>query len=409
MAEVKDKAPIGSIMEVSALDPEARGDPHPKLKALREACPVYRDQAGKAWMLTRYDDVRATVNDRSLWRGPSRAEKGAIVRGLDDGESARGEDSHSILFMDEPDHSRVRLPLAKAFYGRINAMKAEIEATIDSVLDRAPQSGRFDLISEIGIPVPILVIAKILGVEAERVDDFRTWSEDVILSLNPLRTPEEEARLERGNAALEAYFADAMADRRARPQDDLITDMVKLQADGADISDDEVRINLESLLIGGNLTTTDLIGNGVWLFLTHPEEMAKLKADPSLAGAAVEEILRYESPVGVTTRVVPDEREIGGCPMHGRHSVWFSLHAANRDPAAFDNPDAFNITREHVSHVAFGGGSHICIGAPLARLEARRVFEDIFTRYPNMTLPDQELTWRTLPFFRGLEALEVDV
>lgn len=397
-----------SIVETSAFDPVARVDPHGRLKELREQCPVLRDEPVKTWMLTRYGDVRETVNDRSLWRHWSRSEEGALLRRMDrDPDPGEPQRIDSILSLDEPDHSRVRLPLAKAFYGRINAMKPQIEAIIDEVIEAAPRGTPFDLIGEVAIPIPILVIATILGVERERFREFRAWSEASILGLNPLRTPEETERMEWGSAKLTEYFSHLMAERRAAPADDLITDMVRLQADGAPLSDDEVRVNLSALLIGGNLTTTDLIGNGVWLLLNHPQELAKLKADPGLAAAAVEEILRYESPVAITNRVMPEERQVGGCPMHAHQSVITSLHAANRDPEVFEDPDRFDITRKHVPHVAFGGGAHICIGAPLARIEAKQALARLFQRFPNLRLAGDPPTWRALPFFRGMEALVV--
>lgn len=396
---------VWSIVETSAFDPVARVDPHGRLKDLREQCPVMRDEPIKTWFLTRYGDVREIVNDRGLWRHWSLAEDGALLKRIDqDPDKPRNE---SILSMDEPDHSRVRLPLAKAFYARINAMKPQIEAIIDEVIDAAPAEAPFDLIGDLAVPIPILVIAAILGVESARFREFREWSEASILGLNPLRTPEQTQRMEWGSNNLADYFAELMAARRVQPQDDLISDLVALQAQGAPLSDEEVRSNLSALLIGGNLTTTDLIGNGVWLLLRHPEELAKLKADPGLAGAAIEEILRYESPVGITNRVISDEREVGGCPMHTHHSVITSLHAANRDPEVFDDPDRFDITRKHVPHVAFGGGAHICIGAPLARIEAKQALTRLFERFPDLHLAGDEPTWRALPFFRGMEALIV--
>ncbi len=394
-----------SIVETSAFDPVARVSPHERLKDLRQQCPVHRDEAVKTWFLTRYGDVRETVNDRSLWRHWSRSEEGALLRRMD--RDDEGDRIDSILSLDEPDHSRVRLPLAKAFYARINAMKPQLEAIIDKVIDEAPADRPFDLIADLGVPIPILVIAAILGVEEERFREFREWSEASILGLNPLRTPEETARMEWGSGMLMEYFTELMAARRAAPKDDLISDMVKLQAEGVPLSDGEIRVNLSALLIGGNLTTTDLIGNGVWLLLNHPEELAKLKADPSLAAATVEEILRYESPVAITNRVISEEREVGGCPMHVHQSVITSLHAANRDPEIFEDPDRFDITRKHVPHVAFGGGSHMCIGAPLARIEAKQALVRLFERFPDLHLAGDEPTWRALPFFRGMEALVV--
>ena len=410
MAEDAGKQPVPSgIIDISAFNPVARENPHPGLKALRETCPVLRDESVKTWLLTRYDDIRETVNDRTYVRHPTNAEEGSLSRRFID-EDDPTQPSMSILFLDDPDHSRVRLPLAKAFYARIKKMQNELEAMIDRVIEAAPASGTFDLMEEIAVPLPILIIAHILGVDEDRLTEFRQWSEELILGLNPVRTPEETAAMKHGSEKMEAYFVELMAKRRAEPRDDLISDMVQLQASGeADLSDEELRINLTGLLVGGNLTTTDLIGNGAWLFLTHPEQLAALKADPTLAANAVEEVLRYEAPVQATSRIVAEDRETAGCPMKKSQPIFMSLAAANRDPAKFEAPDDFNITLKRASHVSFGGGPHICIGAPLARIEARRVYEKLFERYPNMRLAQQDIEWRALPFFRGIERLQVEV
>jgi len=297
----------------------------------------------------------------------------------------------------------------QAFYQRIKKMEAEIVALIDGVIDAAPDSGRFDLMEHIAVPVPILVIAHILGVDESRLGEFRAWSEGLILGLNPMRTPEQTGYMEASRDKLDRYFTELMETRRKHPRSDLISDMVQAQAAGGDFADEELRINLQALLVGGNLTTTDLIGNGVWLFLTHPEQLEAFKADPNLDVPAVEEVLRYEAPVQATSRILSEDREVAGCPMHKSQPVFMSLAAANRDPKRFEDPEAFDITVKRRSHVSFGGGAHICIGAPLARIEARRVYRKLFERYPNMTLPEQKIIWRALPFFRGIEKLEVEV
>lgn len=396
------------IIDVSAFDPVARDDPHPRLKAMREAYRALRDESVKTWLLTRYEDIRATVNDGTFVRHPTKAEEGSLSNRFVDPEDPDGRKT-SILFLDDPDHSRNRLPLMKAFYARIKKMEPEIEAMIDAVIDEAPASGRFDLMEHIAVPIPILIIAHILGVDESRLPEFRHWSEGVILSLNPVRTPEETAYMEESGEKLNAYFEELMAARRINPQDDLISDMVQAQMAGGDFDDDELRINLQALLVGGNLTTTDLIGNGVWLFLTHPEQLNALKANPSLAAAAVEEVLRYEAPVQATSRIVSEDREVAGCPMKKSQGVFMSLAAANRDPQKFERPDEFDITAKRASHVSFGGGAHICIGAPLARIESRRVYQKLFERYPDMRLAEQQIVWRALPFFRGIERLDVEV
>jgi len=399
---------INSLFEISALDPVARENPHPRMKALREQGRVMRDETVKTWLLSHYDDIRTTVNDGTFVRHPSKAEEGSITRMLLDPNDPEGSRT-SILFMDDPDHARNRRPLMQAFYQRIKKMEAEIEALIDGVIDAAPDSGRFDLMEHIAVPVPILVIAHILGVDENRLVEFRAWSEGLILGLNPMRTPEQTVYMEASRDKLDRYFTELMEARRREPREDLISDMVQAQAAGGDFADEELRINLQALLVGGNLTTTDLIGNGVWLFLTHPEQLAALRADPKLAVPAVEEVLRLEAPVQATSRIVSEDREVAGCPMKKSQPVFMSLAAANRDPKRFEDPEAFDITVKRRSHVSFGGGAHICIGAPLARIEARRVYRKLFERYPNMTLPEQKIVWRALPFFRGIEKLEVEV
>ncbi len=406
-----DASPPG-MLQLTPLDPTYRADPHAVLGPMREQCPVHRDAMAGTFVISRYEDVRAIVSDNSLWRDPMNAEEAAVMqrRFADNADPTLPRTSTtSILMLDNPDHARVRQPLAQALYARVAKFRPHVERIIDHYLDAVAGEPTFDLMAKFCVPVPVDAIAEILGVEHERLDDFRDWSEGVILGLNPFRNAEQTAHMERASLALNAYFTALMADRRAAPRDDLVSDMVTLQAGGAPLSDDEIRINLQALLVGGNLTTTDLIGNGVRLLMLNPGELAKLKADPKLAAGAVEEVLRYEGPVDITGRVASRDMEVGGCPVGKTQSMTTFLRAANRDPAVFDDPDRFDITRKGKPHVAFGGGSHICIGAPLARLEAQVALVKLFERFPDLHLsdPDAEPVWRTLPFFRGLETLWV--
>ena len=408
MTDLAEASPITSVLEVTAMNPAARADPYPLLAEVQRRCPVLHDPIAGTTLVTRYADVRALANDRTLWRSPEQAEEGAAVRRLIRDPGGDGERVGSILMMDDPDHKRIREPFAQALYARVAKGRGEVEATVAQVLDGVAGRPSFDLIGEVAIPIPILVIARILGVEESRLGEFRAWSEAVILFLHPLPSEEQQRRMQAGADALTAYFAELMAARRAQPREDLISDMVGLQAAGAPLSDAEVRANLIALLVGGNLTTTDLIGNGLRLLLTHPEQLEALRADPSLAGAAVEEVLRFDSPVDVTGRIARGAREVGGTTLPDRRSMTLSLRAANRDPAAFDAPERFDIARSHTPHVAFGGGAHICIGAPLARIEARAAFTQLLARFPTLRLADEAPQWRSLPFFRGMERLVLE-
>jgi cytochrome P450 len=407
MSEQKAPEPqdLPTGFQIMEIDPEFRVDPYPRLADLQARCPVRHDPVLESVVLSGYDDVRAVVNDRGLWRNPARGNPRALFSRVSE---ATGDRPQSILFMDDPDHARVRGPLTQAFYKRAAKMKPQVEAIVDEVLDGLAARTSFDVIGDYGVPVPILVIAAVLGIEKSRLREFRQWSEGIIHVLNALRSPEQEKELLAAGEALTGFFADAMAERRANPRDDLITDMVQLQASGAELSDDELSVNLQGLLVGGNLTTTDLIGNGVRAFLDHPDQLAKLRADPKLIAAAVEEVLRYDPPITMTGRIAPVAMEIGGEAIGEKDSLISLLRSANRDPTVFENPGRFDIARKHVPHMAFGGGAHICIGAPLARMEGQVALWKLFERFPDLKLAEQDFTYRAMPGFRGLEQLIVE-
>lgn len=406
--------PLPSIVELTPLNPVYQSDPHVVLDDLRARCPAHHDAVSGSLLLTRYADVRAVVNNRELWRDPMRAEEGAIMqrRFLERApEGVPRTHVTSILTLDDPDHARIRQPLAQALYARVARFRPQVEALVDETLDRLEGENEFDLMDRFCVPIPIDAIARILGVDPGRLAEFRQWSEGVIQGLNPFRTSEQTVVMEQASAALTAYFTQLMEERRAEPRDDLISDMVGQQADGAELDDGELRLNLQALLVGGNLTTTDLIGNTVRNLLLNPSELAKLKADPGIVNAVVEEALRFEPPIDMTGRLASGEIEVGGCPMRPGQSITVSLRAANHDPEVFEDPHRFDVSRKHRPHVAFGGGAHICIGAPLARLETAVALVKLFERFPNLRLadPGAEPSWRSLPFFRGMEHLQVVV
>ncbi|MGN6515025.1 MAG: cytochrome P450, partial [Rhizomicrobium sp.] len=273
---------LPGILDLTPLNPEFNENPHALLDALREQCPVYRDKGAGVFVLTRHADVRGVLSDTSMWRSPERAEEEAVVtrailQSRPEGLKVDEEEERSgILLMDEPDHMRIRGPFAKALYKRVARSKEKVQQVVNEWLDGIGTAKTFDVMDKFALRVPVDVIARLLGVDNARLKEFREWSEGSILGLNPFRTPDQTEFYVKSRNALSAYMRELMNARRKEPQDDLVSDMVQLQAEGETLSDGEISNNLQGLLIGGNLTTTDLIGNAVWLFLTHPDQLAKL-------------------------------------------------------------------------------------------------------------------------------------
>ena len=405
----ESKAKTGGLA-FTALNPDYSADPDVTLSELRQECPVFRDEDFGSFFLTRHDDVRALLADRTLLKEPEKAEPAAFImkflQAEPEGNKYKNE-TGTILMMDDPGHSRVRTPLAKAFYKRVAASRAIVEDVVERMLDGLKGRKRFDAMAEFCVPVPIDVIARILGADQSMLASFRAWSVDSFEFFNFARTPEQTERMISANNNLYSYIDELMQLRRKDPKDDLISDMMVAQAEGTPISDAEIRENCAGLLAAGNLTTTDLIGNGLWLLHTYPTEKEKLLVDPKLIGNAVEEILRYEPPVEVTARIAPRDMEVRGCPIKHSQVMTPSLRGANRDPGAFVEPNKFDISRDRVPHVSFGGGSHICIGAPLARMEAQVAIPAFLRHFPNAALENETPAWRTLPSFRGLSRIDM--
>lgn len=404
--------PLPEGFGFTQMDPEYHEHREERLTAVREQCPVKRDALFGAFFVSRYDDARGVLTDRTMWRTAARSEEEAAIlrlREINEPQELRQEGGiRNIIFLEGEEHARVRPPLQKALYARVAKCKGDVEDIVARILDDlATRKGPVDLMEELCMPVPVKVIARVLGLDESRFHQFREWSEGLILSLKAIRTPEETAQYVKGTLALRAFFDEQVALRRKTKHDDLINDILEAQDHGTQLSDMEIRDNLIGFLVAGNLTTTDLIGNGIYNLLKHPDQLAKLKADPKLMNPAIEEILRYESPVDITVRVASRDMEPQGCPIKPHQAIVTWLPAANRDPRAYANADTFDITREAKPHVAFGGGAHICIGAPLARLEAHVVFQMLFERFPKMRLVAEKVAWKPTVFFHGLQHLRV--
>jgi cytochrome P450 len=408
MSDEQPQDPVNRVptgLELTALDPAFRADPYPVLARLREREPVHHDDVIKRWVLTRGDDVDRALRDRTMAVDGRKANEGTYMRMF---AVPAGSREPSMLMLDPPNHTRLRSLVNKAFTPRaIERLAPRIGEIIDALLDVVAGQASFDLIEAFAGPLPVIVIAEMLGVNPVDRDDFKRWSDLTAMVLNPRLTADQRTVVVEGRRQLDAYLQRAIAERRAHPRDDLISAMIAVEELGDQLNDTEIVTMCGLLLAAGNVTTTDLIGNGVWTLLRHPDQLQKLRDDPSLIKNAVEEILRFESPVVQTGRIAMDDGKIGGGPVHRGESILASLAAANRDPAAYPEPDRFDITRGDVHHHSFGGGVHFCLGAPLARLEAQLAIAALVQRFPNLHLADAPLEWRALPAFRGLTKLRV--
>lgn len=393
-------------------------NPYPIYSLLRTVHPVLRVptpsfEGPGIWLLTRHRDVHAVLRDArfsvdrlqapiirdNLERLPAFVQQGA--RGL-----------RSMLIMDPPDHTRVRKLANKAFTPkRVAALRPRIEQLVAEELDAVATSDRFDLIHDLAEPLPAIVIAELLGVPAEDHRQFRQWSSQLIAGISA-RTDDARSRATGAAQQILLYLSEIIAARRQEPRDDLISAMIQAQEESDALSDEELLATSNLLLLAGHETTTNLIGNGVLALLREPEQLARLRRDPSLVPTAIEELLRFDGPVQATIRVALedvaiDDAERGEQVIPKGSAVLVSLGAANRDPDVFPDPDTLDIGRDPNPHVGFGFATHFCMGAPLARLEAQVAIGALVTRFPDLALREETPEYRENPVLRGLKRLEL--
>jgi len=310
--------------------------------------------------------------------------------------------------MDPPDHTRVRGLVSKAFTPRrVAELRPRIEAIVTTLLDSIEGAGAFDLIDAVAAPLPAIVIAELLGVPAEDHRQFKEWSSALVSAIGSANPLDGRAQFERALGQLLDYLRGIIAERRKAPQDDLISAMLEAQEERDALSDAELLATSNLLLIAGHETTTNLIGNGTLALLRNPEQFARLQRDRSLMRSAIDELLRYDSPVQATARVALEPVALDGATLPTSAMVMTGIGAANRDPEVFDDPDRLDLGRTNNHHLSFGFGAHFCLGAPLARLEAEIAFDALLDRYPKLELASETLTYRPSPVLRGLMALPV--
>jgi cytochrome P450 len=383
-------------------------DPYPFLAALRGQGPVYHEPLTNRWYVLRHDDVDPLLRSNQYSHDPRQADEGTMERRFA-GEGPL--DSHNMLFLDAPDHTRLRGLVNRAFTPRaIEAMRPRATEIAASLLDAVTGQATFDVIGALAAPFPTIVIAEMIGIDPADRRRFKDWSDTVVLAFDPFLSTEKQEHLAQTHVELGGFFANAIAERRADPRDDLLSRLITARDNEDRLTDAEMIETLVLLLVAGNVTTTDLIGNGVYALLTHPDQLQMLRDNPSLIPNAVEEMLRYDSPVVEAGRIPLQNVSFGGCPISAHQSITPSLASANRDPAVYPDPDRFDITRADTHHHSFGGGPHYCLGAPLARMEAQVAVEALLRRFPTLRLaPGAEPQRRLLPGFRGFTSLHVTV
>jgi cytochrome P450 len=373
-----------------------RDDPYPLYRQLHETAPVQWNDVLQAWTLVRYADVVFSLTD-------PRFSADRTIQPADSSWVAK-----SMLVSDPPDHTRLRALVQKAFTPRmIDQLRPRIIAVIGELLERvAERDGQFDLIADLAYPLPVVVIAELLGVPPEDRSVFHEWSSLLAASLDPLVSADLMSRVYPAREALHTYLRGIIAERRREPRSDLISALVRVEEAGDVLSEPELVVMCTLLLIAGHETTVNLIGNGMLALLRHRDQRERLQRSPELLATAVEELLRFDSPVQLTGRLLREPVEIGGHTLQAGDWVLPLLGAANHDPAQFVDPDRLDIGRTPNPHLAFGRGIHFCLGAPLARVEGQLAIGALMRRFPKLQLAGEPVR-RNQITLRGLSSLPV--
>ena len=366
-------------MNYNPLLPEVQENPYPYYAELRNKAPVAWVEPMQAWAVSRYTDVDF------IFRNP-RLFSSALWNTAASGDLVVVPEAPGLLSMDPPDHTRMRKLANKGFTPcLIRAMEPRVRTITQDLLEPLTGQVQADLLPTLSVPLPLIVIAKMLGIELERQADFKRWSDDVVRSLNRPTDEAVRAEIRQSTTEFRTYLGNMINRRRTEPGDDLITALVQAEEEHQVLSSIEILGLTVLLLAAGNETTTNLIGNAVLALLDHPAELAKVRADRTLIPALVEEVLRYDSPVQVVFRQATQDIELEGGKLLAGATVLLLLGAANRDERKFPEPDRFEVARNPQDHVGFGYGIHYCLGAPLARLEGRIVLESLLFDCPPFT------------------------
>jgi cytochrome P450 len=392
-------------------DPSFRVDPYPIYRRLLSEDPVHRTPFG-ILALTRYRNCAAILRDPRVSSDSSNSNMYQAFMAGRDPEEVFGAlaGMRPFLFMDPPDHTRLRGLVQKAFTPKtVENLRPRIHELVDDLMAPAVEQGSMEVVEDLAYPLPVRVITEMLGVPHEDHETFKGWSKELAGALDPdFATPDDVAeRRERAASAFVEYFQGLIAERRRRPQDDLLSALIAAEDEGHKLSEKELLSTLILLLVAGHETTVNLIANGVLAFARHPDQLQRVGDDRALVRTAVEEILRYDPPVQFTARVALDDIDIDGTTLGKGEFAMVLVAAANRDPEQFPDPDSFDVGRQENRHLSFGLGAHFCLGAPLARVEGQVALEAVATRIKDLALAVEQPEYKQNIVLRGLAALPV--
>jgi cytochrome P450 len=404
-------APPSGPIVYNPFEPGYFADPYVQLSLLREHEPVLLDAASGAYMLTRYADIHQITRDRSLvveiaFATPTPAIEAELARNASSG----GKLDKMMLRRDGDDHTRLRRLVSKVFTPRaITAWRARAESVVDGLLAEAAQRDTVDVIADYALLLPAQIISEMLGMPHADIPQLRQWSHAMTKTLDPLNTPEEEAAAVDATRAMLGYVEQVIADKRAHPADDILTALIEAEETGDRLSTDELLAQVILLYIAGHETTLNLIGNGLTHLFEFPDQLDRLRTDPSLDANAIEELLRFDSPVQFARRIAVEPLEIEGVTIPAGSVISLVLAAANRDPRKWGpTADTVDLTRAGANeHVSFGGGAHYCLGAALARLEGQIALPQLLRRFPHISPAYDEPAWGQRMVLRGVDRLPV--
>ncbi len=382
-------------------------DPYAGLKILRERGSILRTYSFSGWIVLGFDEVQSVFKDT---RFSTDMRKNRFIARLMRAGSEDGYvpvlDDPGILNLDPPDHTRIRKLISPTFMRKyIASLEPRIREIVDTCLEDI--GDELDIVDQLAKPLPAIVIAELLGLPREDLPRFQQLSND-LLGLTKLEEPEAQQVATAANKILIEYFTDIIEQKRKSPSQDLISQLIEAEDEGDRLTAPEMYSTCVLLLLAGHETTTRLISNGMILLLNHPEQLARLQSEPELIPNAIEEILRFEPPVQLMPRFALEDFEFNGRKLKKNQMFLVSIASANRDEKANPNPDVFDVSRKEISHVSFGYGIHLCLGLSLARLEGKIAIEALITRFPDMTLAEQDLEWGTNLFVRGTTHVHVN-